>query len=137
MYLSESTILLTGGSGSLGQAVTTELLKYPVKAIRIFSRHEDLQVEMRRKLTDDRLRFMLGDVRDRDRLDALMNGVDYVIHCAALKHVGLGETNPQEFIKTNVVGSMNVLDIAAKHHVKKVLAISTDKVVDPMSLYGA
>ncbi len=129
-------LLVTGGTGSLGQAFVREALKLEPKAIRIYSRGEALQVDMRRAFNDDRLRFLLGDVRDKDRLDAVMNGVDYVVHAAALKHVASGEYNPQEVIKTNVLGSINVVDVASKHKVKKVIGISSDKAVYPVNLYG-
>ncbi len=133
----QGIILITGGSGSFGRAFVQEALKTDVKAIRIYSRNEYMQWKMHRDFDDTRLRFMLGDIRDRDRLDACMNGVDAVIHAAALKHLSAGEYNPQEFIKTNSLGSVNVIDMACKHQVKKVLAISTDKAVEPSCLYGA
>ncbi len=135
-FIAGSVILITGGTGSLGQAITDEALKSNPRSIRIFSRNEYLQVQMRRKFDDSRLRFMVGDVRDRERLEAVMSGVDYVIHAAALKHVLTGETNPQEVVKTNVQGSINVLEVAARCHVARVLGISSDKAVAPVSLYG-
>ena len=134
--LENSVLLLTGGTGSLGQAITAEALKHNPRSIRIFSRNEYLQVNMRRKFNDSRLRFMVGDIRDRERLEAAMSGVDYVIHTAALKHVLTGETNTQEVVKTNVLGSTNVLEMAARCGVARVLGISSDKAVAPVSLYG-
>lgn len=135
-FIAGSVILITGGTGSLGQAITDEALKSNPRSIRIFSRNEYLQVNMRRKFNDPRLRFMVGDVRDRERLEAVMSGADYVIHTAALKHVLTGETNPQEVVKTNVQGSTNVLEMAARCGVARVLGISSDKAVAPVSLYG-
>ena len=134
--LSGKVIRLTGGTGSFGQAFVTEALKHNPKAIRIFSRSEYPHVEMMRKYSDERLRYFIGDIRDRERLDSIMREVDYVIHAAALKHVTLGERNPQEFIKTNVMGSLNVLESAVDHGVEKVIGISTDKAVNPISSYG-
>ncbi len=132
----DSVIMVIGGTGSFGQAFVTEALKFNPKAIRIYSRGEFAQVEMMRAFKDDRLRFLLGDVRDRDRLDAAMQGVEYIVHAAALKHVGSGEYNPQEVIKTNVIGSLNVVDIAARRGVSKIIGISSDKAVYPINLYG-
>lgn len=132
-----SVILVTGGTGSFGQAFVKQILKYDVKAVRIYSRNEYLQWQMRQTFTDNRIRWMLGDVRDRDRLESCLKGVDYVIHAAALKHLSIGQYNPQEFIKTNVFGSMNLVDIAVKMGVKKILGISSDKAVSPSSLYGS
>jgi len=134
--LSGKVILLTGGTGSFGQAFVTEALKHNPKAIRIFSRSEYLHVEMMRRYSDERLRYFIGDIRDKERLDAIMRDVDYVIHAAALKHVLLGERNPQEFIKTNVLGSLNILESAIGRGVEKVIGISSDKAVNPISSYG-
>ncbi|MDP2366060.1 MAG: SDR family NAD(P)-dependent oxidoreductase [Ignavibacteria bacterium] len=131
------TVLITGGTGSFGQAFIKEALKHDVKAIRIFSRGEYLQWQMQQEFHDDRLRWMVGDVRDRDRLQACMRGVDIVVHAAALKHVSTGQYNPQEVIKTNITGSVNVVDAAAMAGVKKVLGISSDKAVHPSCLYGS
>ena len=104
------TVLITGGTGSLGQALTNRLLKTKVKAIRILSRNENKQVEMASSLNDDRLRFFIGDVRDLSRLYRAFKNVDIVFHAAALKHVPVIEYNPFEGIKTNVIGSQNVID---------------------------
>ena len=103
--LEEKTVVITGGTGSLGQALTKRLLEMKVKAIRIFSRNESKQIEMENKFDDDRLRFFLGDVKDVDRLIRAFEDVDYVFHAAALKHVPKIEYNPFEAIKTNVIGS--------------------------------
>ncbi|MDE2588515.1 MAG: SDR family NAD(P)-dependent oxidoreductase, partial [Patescibacteria group bacterium] len=131
------TILITGGTGSLGQALTERLLSLNPKAIRIFSRDENKQVIMAEKFQDDRLRFLIGDVRDKERLRRAVENVDIVIHAAALKHVPVAEYNPFEFIKTNIDGSQNVVDVSMDEQVKICLAISTDKAVSPLNLYGA
>ena len=130
-------ILITGGSGSLGQALTYRLLKLKVDNIRIFSRNEHNQIEMESKFNDDRLRFFLGDVRDYHRLERALEDVDIVFHAAALKHVPKIEYNPFEAIKTNVIGSQNVIDACVKKNVKKVICIGTDKAVSPLNTYGA
>ena len=130
-------ILITGGTGSLGQALTKRLLKENVDTIRIFSRNESKQIEMETKFSDNRLRFFVGDVRDYDRLVRAMEDVDYVFHAAALKHVPKIEYNPFEAIKTNVIGSQNVIDACLKENVDKVIAIGTDKAVSPLNTYGA
>ncbi len=135
--LANSVILVTGGTGSFGQAFIRQILKYDVKVVRIYSRNEYLQWQMRQIFTDDRIRWMIGDVRDRDRLRTCLKGVDYVVHAAALKHLSIGQYNPQEFIKTNVLGAMNLVDFAVEMGVKKVLGISSDKAVQPSSLYGS
>ena len=131
------TILITGGTGSLGQELTKQLLERSPKAIRVFSRGEALQQEMQRRFNDPLIRFQIGDVRDRNRLKRAMTNVDVVIHCAALKQVPTCEYNPIEAIKTNIDGSVNVIDAALDSGVAKVLAISSDKAVHPINLYGA
>tara|TARA_B110000438_G_scaffold198537_1_gene190034 strand:+ start:246 stop:1271 length:1026 start_codon:yes stop_codon:yes gene_type:complete len=131
------TVLITGGTGSLGQALTKRLLNSKVKAIRILSRNENKQVEMESKLHDNRLRFFIGDIRDLPRLYRAFEGVDIVFHAAALKHVPVIEYNPFEAIKTNVVGSQNVIDACLYHNVSKVICIGTDKAVSPLNTYGA
>ena len=134
----DKVILLTGGTGSFGQKFTEIVLKkHKPKAIRVYSRGELKQVEMERKFNDERLRFLIGDVRDRKRLSRAMNGVDIVVHAAALKHVPVCEYNPIEAVKTNVHGAENVIDAAIDNGVEKVLALSTDKAVQPVNLYGA
>lgn len=134
--LAGSVILVTGGTGSFGQAFIKQILKYAVKAVRVYSRNEYLQWQMKQTFADDKIRWMIGDVRDRDRLKSCLRGVDYVVHTAALKHLSVGQYNPQEFIKTNVLGAMNIVDIAVETGVKKVLGISSDKAVCPSCLYG-
>ena len=130
-------ILITGGTGSLGNALTARLLNYDVDTIRIFSRNENKQVTMESKFNDDRLRFLLGDVRDYPRLVRAMEDIDIVFHAAALKHVPVIEYNPFEAIKTNVIGSQNVIDACLKENVEKAVAIGTDKAVSPLNTYGA
>jgi UDP-N-acetylglucosamine 4,6-dehydratase len=139
MFLSDKVILLTGGTGSFGQRFTEIVLReHSPKAIRIFSRGELLQHEMCRKFNDDeRLRFFIGDVRDRDRLYRAMNGVDVVVHAAALKQVPTAEYNPIEAVRTNIDGAINLIDAAIDNGVEKIMAISTDKAVHPVNLYGA
>ena len=131
------TILITGGTGSLGQALTKRLLEYNVKAVRIFSRNESKQIEMESNIKDDRIRFFLGDVRDLQRLTRATEDVDLVFHAAALKHVPKIEYNPFEAIKTNVVGSQNVIDACLINNVEKVICVGTDKAVSPLNTYGA
>ena len=130
-------ILITGGTGSLGNALTSRLLNYGVDTIRIFSRNENKQVTMESKFNDDRLRFLLGDVRDYARLVRAMEDIDIVFHAAALKHVPVIEYNPFEAIKTNVIGSQNVIDACLEENVEKAVAIGTDKAVSPLNTYGA
>ena len=130
-------ILITGGTGSLGQALTKRLLQYDVDTIRIFSRNENMQVTMDSAFNDDRLRFLIGDVRDLPRLITSLEDVDIVFHAAALKHVPVIEYNPFESIKTNIVGSQNVIDACLHQNVETVVCIGTDKAVSPLNTYGA
>lgn len=137
--LNDSTILVTGGTGSFGRRFIRQTLqRFNPKKLIIFSRDEMKQEQMARDLGDDeRLRFFLGDVRDKDRLQRACQGVDYIIHAAALKIVPTAEYNPFECIKTNVFGAMNVIDCAINAGVKRVVALSTDKACNPINLYGA
>ena len=138
MDWSGKTVLVTGGTGSFGQAFTRHLLESErVAAIRIFSRDEFKQYEMGMRLKDERLRFFIGDVRDRERLMRAFEGVDIVIHAAALKQVPACEYNPFEAVKTNILGAENVIDAAIERGVSHVMALSTDKAVNPSNLYGA
>lgn len=139
MCLKDKVILLTGGTGSFGQRFTEMTLKkYRPKNIRIFSRDELKQWEMEKKFNSDkRLRFFIGDVRDKNRLERAMDGTDIVIHAAALKQVPSCEYNPFEAIKTNIIGAQNIIEAAIDHNVEKVLALSTDKAVNPVNLYGS
>ena len=137
--LNNASVLITGGTGSLGKALVTELLaNTKVRRIAIFSRDELKQHNFRNEIGDDsRLRWFIGDIRDLERLKRAMHGVDYVNHTAALKQVDTGEYNPMEFIKTNVLGSQNVIDACIESGVKRVVALSTDKASSPINLYGA
>ena len=130
-------ILITGGTGSLGQALTKKLLEFDVKTIRIISRNENKQIEMENSFDDGRLRFLLGDVSDFDRMVRATEDIDIVFHAAALKHVPKIEYNPFEAIKTNVMGSQIVIDACLKTNVEKAVCISTDKAVSPLNTYGA
>ncbi len=134
--LDNKVILITGGTGSLGQAVTEELLKTNIQSIRIYSRGEYWQAEMKRLFPDKRIRYFIGDVRDKERLEQVIRGVDIVIHVAALKRVETCEFNPYEAIKTNILGSMNVVLASIENKVEKVLGISSDKGVHPINAYG-
>jgi len=138
-HLNNTSILITGGTGSLGKALIAHLLENSkARRIAIFSRDELKQLELRNFFKNDsRLRWFLGDIRDLERLKRAFHGVDFVIHAAALKQVDTGEYNPIEFIKTNVLGSQNVIDAAIETKVKKVVALSTDKASSPINLYGA
>ncbi|GGB38820.1 UDP-N-acetylglucosamine 4,6-dehydratase (inverting) [Flexivirga endophytica] len=137
--LQGSSVLVTGGTGSFGKAFITRLLEdqKPSRVI-VYSRDELKQWEVRQMFNDDpRLRWFIGDVRDLPRLHRAMHGVDYVVHAAALKQVDTGEYNPFEFVKTNVLGSQNVVEAAIDSGVKKVVALSTDKASSPINLYGS
>ncbi|GHU84517.1 UDP-N-acetylglucosamine 4,6-dehydratase (inverting) [Clostridia bacterium] len=132
-----ASILITGGTGSFGKNCTKHLLaNYDVKKIIIFSRDEYKQFMFKQELPDHRLRFFVGDVRDKYRLKRAFDGVDYVLHAAAMKQVPTCEYNPIEAIKTNVDGATNVVEAALDAGVKKVIALSTDKAVNPINLYG-
>lgn len=137
--LSDSTILLTGGTGSFGNTfVNLTLQKYNPKKIIIYSRDEMKQWDMQLKLQhDSRVQFLIGDVRDKERLVRALDGIDYVVHAAATKIVPTAEYNPFECVKTNVLGAMNLIDACISQKVKKVVALSTDKASNPINLYGA
>ncbi|MCG6202440.1 UDP-N-acetylglucosamine 4,6-dehydratase (inverting) [Psychromonas antarctica] len=132
------SILITGGTGSFGKKyVKTLLERYKPKKIIIFSRDELKQFEMQQIFNDPCMRYFIGDVRDAERVQRAMSGVDYVIHAAAMKQVPAAEYNPMECIKTNIMGAENVIMAAMDNKVKKVIALSTDKAANPISLYGA
>jgi len=135
--LKNKTILITGGTGSLGQELTRQILKQGPKKVIVYSRGELAQVEMSRKFSDKRVRFFIGDVRDLGRLKRAFEGVDLVIFASALKHVDICAFNPIEAIKTNIIGAQNTIDAAIDCNVKKVIAISSDKAANPINLYGA
>ncbi len=134
----EKNILITGGTGSFGKALTRTLLEnYKPQKVIIFSRDELKQYEMQQQFSHSCMRYFIGDVRDPSRLIQAMNGVDYVIHAAALKQVPAAEYNPMECIKTNIYGAENVIKAALENNVRRVIALSTDKAVNPINLYGA
>ena len=137
--LDNASVLITGGTGSLGKSLISHLLNQTkARRIAVFSRDELKQHDLRIHFKDDtRLRWFLGDIRDLERLKRAFHGVDFVIHAAALKQVDTGEYNPMEFIKTNVLGSQNVIDASIDAGVKRVVALSTDKASSPINLYGA
>jgi len=135
--LDNKVIMVTGGTGSFGNAVTKSILKkYECKEIIIFSRDEKKQYEMRLEFNDPRLKFIIGDVRDREKIFRTMKGVNLVFHAAALKHVPSCEFFPLEAIKTNVLGSSNVLDAAEFHEIERVVILSTDKAVYAINAMG-
>ena len=139
MLLDNQTILITGGTGSFGKCFTRYVFEhYSPRKVIIYSRDEFKQFLMGNELKEyaDRLRFFIGDVRDKERLRRAFEGVDYVVHAAALKQVPSCEYNPNEAIKTNIHGAQNVIDSALDCGVKKVVALSTDKAVNPVNLYG-
>jgi len=136
--LNGKNILITGGTGSFGkQFVKTILKHYTPNKIIIYSRDELKQYEMAQRFNDPCMRYFIGDVRDKERLISAMNGIDYVVHAAALKHVPIAEYNPMECIKTNINGAQNVIDASLHCGVSRVIALSTDKAASPINLYGA
>jgi UDP-N-acetylglucosamine 4,6-dehydratase/5-epimerase len=141
-FLKNKSVLITGGTGSFGHAFVRRILKMnaKVKRLIIFSRDELKQYNMEKIFSERKypqLRYFIGDVRDKDRLLRAFNSVDIVVHAAALKHVPKGESDPMEFIKTNIYGAQNVIEASLANKVKKVLALSTDKASSPINLYGA
>ncbi|GHT87787.1 UDP-glucose 4-epimerase [Spirochaetia bacterium] len=132
----DKILLITGGTGSFGNAVLKRFLNSDIKEIRIFSRDEKKQDDMRHELQTDKVKFYIGDVRDRYSVDAVMTGVDYVFHAAALKQVPSCEFFPMQAVKTNIIGAENVLDSAVEHGVKKIVVLSTDKACYPINAMG-
>lgn len=130
-------ILITGGTGSLGHALTRRLLESDAEIIRIYSRNENKQINMHSEINDSRLRFLIGDVRDLPRLIRAMEDIDIVFHAAALKHVPVIEYNPFEAIKTNVLGSQNIIDACLHEDIEMAVCVGTDKAVSPLNTYGA
>src|SRR5688500_4800812 len=137
--LSNSSILITGGTGSFGNTfVPMTLARYDPKRLVVYSRDEMKQWDMALRFTGDpRVRFIIGDVRDKERLARALDGIDYVVHAAATKIVPTAEYNPFECIKTNINGAMNVVDACIDRGIKRVVALSTDKASNPINLYGA
>lgn len=137
-FFNNKTILITGGTGSFGNAFTAHLFNnHNPHSIRIYSRGEYLQWKMQQKFSDERLRFFIGDVRDKERLNRALNDVDTVIHAAALKQVPACEYNPIEAVRTNIEGTTNLIGASIDNGVERVMALSTDKAVHPVNLYGA
>jgi UDP-N-acetylglucosamine 4,6-dehydratase/5-epimerase len=131
-------ILVTGGTGSIGSEIVRQLLRYNPSVIRIFSRDESKQYFLQQELSEyDNIRFLIGDIRDKERLEYAVKDIDIIFHAAALKHVPACEYNPFEAVKTNVLGVQNIIEAAINQNVEKVVAISTDKVVNPMNTMGA
>jgi UDP-N-acetylglucosamine 4,6-dehydratase/5-epimerase len=138
MDLSGKTILLTGGTGSFGTTFVTEVLRqWPTAIVRIYSRDELKQSDMQERFGESSLRYFIGDVRDADRLRRAAEGADYIVHAAALKQVPAAEYNPFEAVKTNIIGGQNIVEAAIDAGVERVVALSTDKAVNPVNLYGA
>ena len=132
----DKTLLITGGTGSFGNAVLNRFLNTDIKEIRIFSRDEKKQEDMRIKYKNDKIKFYIGDVRDYRSIDDAMDGVDYIFHAAALKQVPSCEFYPIQAVKTNILGTENVLEAAINHNVKKVIVLSTDKAAYPINAMG-
>ena len=130
------TLLITGGTGSFGNAVLRRFIDSDIKEIRIFSRDEKKQDDMRHELQNEKVKFYIGDVRDKRSVDGVMNGVDYIFHAAALKQVPSCEFFPMQAVRTNVIGTENVLDSAIEHNVKRVIVLSTDKACYPINAMG-
>ena len=130
------TLLITGGTGSFGNAVLNKFIDSSINEIRIFSRDEKKQDDMRRKFQNDKIKYFIGDVRDESSLDLAMKGVDFVFHAAALKQVPSCEFYPMEAVKTNIIGTENMLNSAIKNNVEKVICLSTDKAVYPINAMG-
>ncbi len=132
------TILVTGGTGSFGKHfIKSVLKKYKCKRLIVFSRDELKQFEMSKEIQDERIRFFIGDVRDKERLYRALDAVDIIIHAAAMKQIPIGEYNPFEVVKTNIIGAQNIINASIDKGVEKVVALSTDKATNPINLYGA
>jgi UDP-N-acetylglucosamine 4,6-dehydratase len=137
MEMDGKVVLITGGTGSFGKKFVEKILQTDVKKVIVFSRDELKQYEMSQDFKDPRIRFFIGDVRDLPRLNRAFDGVDIVIHAAAMKHVTACEYNPFEAVRTNIMGAQNVIEAAINQGVKRVIALSTDKAANPVNLYGA
>jgi len=134
--LKNKTILVTGGAGSVGFHLTNKILEYPVKSLRVLDIDENALFQLGRKLKDPRLRLLLGNILDKERIELAMNEVDYVFHLAAIKNIEISEFNPIETIDSNINGTVNLIKSVMKNKPKKFLNISTDKAVEPTTLYG-
>ncbi|MHA0856217.1 UDP-N-acetylglucosamine 4,6-dehydratase family protein [Paenibacillus sp. CMAA1364] len=131
-------VLVTGGTGSIGSEIVRNILLYKPQSVRIYSRDESKQFDLQHELKEySNVRYLIGDIRDKERLSYAAEGVDYIFHAAALKHVPACEYNPMEAVKTNVLGVQNIIEVAIEHNVEKVISISTDKVVNPSNTMGA
>ena len=138
MNLKNKIVLITGATGSFGQAMVSNLLKQnDIKKIIIFSRDEFKQKQMRDKIVSKKIRYFIGDIRDKTRLSIATMNVDLIIHAAALKQVDVAEYNPTEFIQTNIIGTQNLIEICSINNIKKIISLSTDKASSPINLYGA
>lgn len=135
--MENKTILVTGGTGSFGKQFIKKILTLNIKKVIVYSRDELKQSKMMKKIDDSRVRYFIGNIRDVKRFTRALNGVDIVVHAAALKQVPALEYNPEEAIKTNVIGAMNIIEACSTTNVKKVIALSTDKAAQPVNLYGA
>src|ERR1700733_14360545 len=135
--LDGKTVLVTGGTGSFGKAFVEKALTSKAKKVIVFSRDEQKHYQLERHFTDKRVRFFVGDIRDRDRLQTALRDVDIVVHAAAMKHVPICEYNPIEAVQTNVNGARNLIEAAMANGVERVIGLSTDKAVSPANLYGA
>jgi len=135
--LKNKTILITGGAGSIGTVLTKKLLEYPVNTIRILDVNENALFNLKRTITDPRLRLLLGDIQDKERVELAGNKVDIIIHLAAIKNIEISEYNPIETINTNIMGTMNLINMAIRDGPEIFLNISTDKAVEPSTLYGS
>ncbi len=135
--LKNKTVLVTGGAGSIGSEVTKNILSFPVKSVRVLDIDEHALFQLRRVIKDSRLRLLLGSILDKDRLDLASNGVDIIIHTAAIKNIEISEYNPIETIDTNINGTVNLIKMVIKNKPKIFLNISTDKAVNPSTLYGS
>ena len=136
-FYKDKVVLVTGGAGSIGSCIVKELLKYEPKAVRVFDNNETGLFDLGQNLKSKKIRLLVGDVRDKERLRRSVTGVDIVFHAAALKHVPLCEFNPFEAVQTNVVGTQNIIDVCFDSGVSKMINISTDKAVNPSSVMGA
>lgn len=132
-----TSLLITGGTGTIGRAVAADALKRGFDRVCVFSRDEYKQAQLAAELNDGRMRYFLGDIRDRPRITRALEGIDYIVHAAALKRVEAGEYNPGEFAKTNVMGALNLIEAAHDAGVRRVVGISTDKALNPTNAYGA
>lgn len=136
-FYKEKVILVTGGAGSIGSEIVRRVLRHSPRAVRVLDNNETALFELEQELQSERIRTLVGDIRDKERLKRAVEGVDIVFHSAALKHVPLCEYNPFEAVKTNVLGTQNVIEVAMEEEVEKLMVISTDKAVNPINVMGA